>query len=414
MTKDDWKELSDSPFEQEVGRMHKLIFYSRDAVPLVFNLINESNNSNINELDSMVEKNFVKRVKSEDDRNVYQITDLNKRSSFNNLAVSVEIHNHALKTIPRSLFITLVSDFDVFISNLIKIIFASNPGVLNSKETSIQYSDLISFETMEDAKKHIIEKQIDNILRENHKKQLEYLEKIINRKIIENIPFWSDFIEITERRNLLVHTDGFVSSQYRKNCLENGFTENQIPELNSQIDIDLNYFEESCNVLFKMVVYVTHITWKQLYKKQATYSTWSISGLCFSLLKNDLNELAVEIANFGLDSLNKEVSQEAKVNLVLNQAQGYKWIGDQKIANETIQKIDWSAIQTKYNLCRYVILNEFDEAVRCMKKIGIDDEMKPENYKEWPIFKEFRHSEAFLIAYREIFKEDFSIILRET
>ncbi len=271
MTKDDWKALLDSPFEQEIRRMHKLIFYSRDAVPLVFNLIIESNNSNINELDSMVEENFVKRIKNEEDHNLYQITDQSKRMSFNNLASSIEIHNHALKTIPRSLFITLISDFDVFISNLIKIIFSSNPGVLNSRDTAIQYSDLITFETMEDAKKYIIEKQIDNILRENHKKQLEYLEKIINCKIIENIPFWSEFIEITERRNLLVHTDGFVSSQYRKNCLENGFKDNEIPELNSQIDIDLDYFEKSCNILFKMVVYVTHITWKQLFKKQTTY-----------------------------------------------------------------------------------------------------------------------------------------------
>jgi hypothetical protein len=43
-----------------------------------------------------------------------------------------------------------------------------------------------------------------------------------------------------------------------------------------------------------------------------------------------------------------------------------------------------------------------------MRRIGSRDTQLEEGYREWPIFKEYRKSEQFRVAYKEVFGRDFS------
>ena len=48
-----------------------------------------------------------------------------------------------------------------------------------------------------------------------------------------------------------------------------------------------------------------------------------------------------------------------------------------------------------------------------MKLIGPNGIVEPTDYKEWPLFQEFRQTELFLDKYEEIFGEEFKIIERK-
>lgn len=47
-----------------------------------------------------------------------------------------------------------------------------------------------------------------------------------------------------------------------------------------------------------------------------------------------------------------------------------------------------------------------------MKKLGTDG-MPKLYYTEWPLFKEFRKSEQFLLTYKEVFSEEYETIESE-
>ena len=84
--------------------------------------------------------------------------------------------------------------------------------------------------------------------------------------------------------------------------------------------------------------------------------------------------------------------------------QAYKWSGDDKKCREIISSEDWSAASTDFGLSVAVLTEEFKKAAKIMRQIGpTSDEVRREDYDNWPVFKEFRKSAEFLDAYREIF-----------
>ena len=61
-----------------------------------------------------------------------------------------------------------------------------------------------------------------------------------------------------------------------------------------------------------------------------------------------------------------------------------------------------------------MVLNEdWNEAVEIMKKIGNSGAISKSQYKDWPLFKEFRMEDVFLNAYEAIFSHKFENIIEK-
>ena len=61
---------------------------------------------------------------------------------FEDLYKTINIFKLAEKTIPRSFIMSLVSQYDVFLGRLLRIIFIDRPELLNSSERTLSYSQL--------------------------------------------------------------------------------------------------------------------------------------------------------------------------------------------------------------------------------------------------------------------------------
>src|SRR5438045_9711923 len=110
--------------------------------------------------------------------------------------------------IPGSFLVALMSQFDTFLGRIIRAIYLINPRVFSISEKSVTYSKLMEFESISDAHEYIIEREVDIVLRDSHEEQFKYLEDRVNVNMREQLRAWPDFVEVTERRNLFVHTDG--------------------------------------------------------------------------------------------------------------------------------------------------------------------------------------------------------------
>ena len=93
------------------------------------------------------------------------------------------------------------------------------PDALSMINQDIKFSELSTFTSIEEAKKHLIWREIDLLLRNSHIEHLKWLEKKckINGLTTDN-KWLLNFIEVTERRNLFVHNDGIVNKQYIGVC----------------------------------------------------------------------------------------------------------------------------------------------------------------------------------------------------
>ncbi len=104
--------------------------------------------------------------------------------------------------IPRSILISIVSQFDAFVGNLVRVISKLRPVSLNIDGKIITFSQLQNFGSIEIARDYLIENEIDELLRGSHDSMFEWLEKKYNLPLRKDLKIWPIFIEATERRNL--------------------------------------------------------------------------------------------------------------------------------------------------------------------------------------------------------------------
>jgi len=317
----------------------------------------------------------------------------------------------AASILKKSFIVSLISQFDIHISRLIKTMFYVKPETLNSSEKILKFSELIEFETLEAAKEYLIEKEIETVLRESHSKQFEWLEKKLGVNTLKNLPAWSTFIEITERRNLFVHCDGLISSQYIDVCKNNGVILDDKNKLGHKLDVDEKYFEEAYKCIFEIGVKLAQTMWRKLKTNDLENANIKLHNICIDLIKKEEYDLAHTILDFAnTDIIKRNFSEKHKLIFLINKAQTLKWSGEEEKARKILEDTDWSACNDEFKLVKAVLLEDFHEAEKLMFRVGKDtDTFSKENYKASPAFREFRKSNLFLKAYEKIFDEPFFI-----
>src|SRR5262245_5546832 len=126
----------------------------------------------------------------------------------------------------------------------------------------------------------------------------------------------------------------------------------------------------------------------------------------FDLIAAGRYKPAIEILRFALKPPIKLTHARPRLVATINLAQAHKWLGDNALCLDTLEREDWSAASDDYLLGVSVLKDQFDDASAIMKKMGRNGPIKKEAYDEWPVFKEFRKTDAYLQSYRHLFGTD--------
>lgn len=321
----------------------------------------------------------------------------------------------AKKIIPRNFIVSIISQFDAYIGELIRVLYVVNPNIIKSSDKQINADELFNFETIDELKEHIIDKEVDTILREEHLEQLKMLEKRITSvtgkdfTLTSNLPILADFVELTQRRNLFVHTNGTISRQYVETSKKWNFKIEKEIKVNDELDAPIEYCNKAFEILFEMSVKLTHVLWRKFLPTDRVESDEHLNMVIFELLNDNNYSLAITIANFSTDVIKKFSSEQLRKFVVINKAIAYKFIGKQKECDNVIKNEDWT-IGNEFKLAKLVLEDNFDEARKLMLKIGdSDDLIDKKAYKNWPLFTEFRKNKVFQDTYLEIFQEEFTL-----
>ena len=372
------------------------------SLPLAMMTIQGAHKVSHKSYDDFIQKNCKEEAK---DGEEYILVPREHDHRFNVLRKRVRQTSIAYSVVPRSFQVSLVSSYDAFLGKLISSLFQLRPELLRSSDRTFTYSQLAEFSSISEARDQLLEKEVETLLRKSHSEQFDWLESKFAVKLRVDLPIWPTFIEVTERRNLFVHADGIVSSQYLKVCREQGVALENETKAGVQLEVPQKYFEIAHEAIFEIGVKLGQVLWRKLQPAEIEAADANLANVCYELLRERKFRLAQRLLDFACSTAMKHVDESYRLIFLVNRAQSYKWDGQNEKALEIVSSQDWSATAPQFQLAASTLRDEFGKAIDLMKAIGANGNPSKEAYKTWPLFREIRKTKEFAVAFEKIFGE---------
>lgn len=351
---------------------------------------------------------FQNKVQDNEGKNEISVPH-NKEREYKKLQEQAKRAERACQLVRQNFLVSLVSVYDLFYAEIVRVIYLLNPNIIKGDETQFLYRTLLDYGSIGAVEKYIIEKKIDSLIRDSHLTQISWLENTLGVKTLREFTEWGSFMELTERRNLFVHSNGVVSSQYiticeKHNALDKSITAGTILSINKE------YFLKAYKTLYKMAVSITaivaNICCKVHYKGYFEDIDRMIINHVYDAITEQEYDLAIDISNFILTKPFRHKSQD-KCYIILNLAQAYKWKGDEAKCREILEAEDTSAWKRDLLIPKLVLEDNYTETYETMRSVGLTGKiLNKDLYRQWPIFKKLREQPEFADVFKEIFGEE--------
>ena len=310
------------------------------------------------------------------------------------------------RLLPEVMVIGLVSCYDAFLSQLIRVVLNKQPEIVLTSEKTIKFSELSTFSSIEEARATLIDREIEAAMRDSHHEQFSWMESRFSIRLREELPVWPRFIELCERRNLLTHTGGVVSAQYLANCKAQKVDVTGIA-VGSKLTVNSRYFSEAVNIVYEIGTKLCHVFWRKFAEEERKEADAALNTLGYALIHGGAYGIAESLLYFGTHILKKHSSDSARRTMIVNLANAVRLQGKKDEANKILDKEDWSAVDNTFKICVASVHGDIEQVLHLMPIIGPDGRPTAEQYRTWPVFSGIRTDARFVSNFEEIFKEPF-------
>ncbi|WP_045459131.1 hypothetical protein [Vibrio campbellii] len=136
----------------------------------------------------------------------------------------------------------LLSYQEAMFKDYIFNVLINQPNALKSKNT-ITYEDLLNYESIEEVVGYLAQKEVDQLGHGSIDDISDYLHKKFKLEL-SLFPKWTEIIEATFRRNLVIHNKGITNDAY---CKRTGYKERGV-----HLVIDIEYIVSSAQNLIDL------------------------------------------------------------------------------------------------------------------------------------------------------------------
>lgn len=370
-----------------------------DTIPIVLNILSSNTIMRVEKINEFSEQHGLDKLKVGESANL----SIESYKCYERLNSNMDKAIEAMRLYPCNMVVSFVSMYDAFLGNIIKAIYKTVPDQLKDCNREISINEILQFESIDDAKERIIEKEVESVIRNSHSEQLDWFKNKLKCPF-KDFATYGQFIEITERRNLFVHTDGIVSRQYISVCKENGVDEISKIKVGDKLDVTPDYLTRCYNVLFEVGVKLGIIVWRKL-RKGDEKADYYLNTICYNLLKQERYGLAKTMLHFATDVIKNPANEEVRRMFIINKALAYYLSGEKNTCKAILDKEDWSASTGMFQLAIEVLKENYKLAADKMESAKSDFDSSA--YYEWPLFNVFRESDEFKSKYEELFGQGF-------
>lgn len=315
----------------------------------------------------------------------------------------------ATAVLSKSLFTQLFAEFDAYIGELLKIIYLKNDKLLKGISREISLTDLLDFDDLNAVKISMLDKEIETFRRDSYIEQFSTLEKKFNLSL-RKFKEWPDFVELSQRRNILTHNGGAVSDQYLMVCEREGHSFAGRPKIGESLGVTFEYLINAGRLISKVGLMLAYTLWSKIFPKELDEIHDSLNSTIFHCLQQKHWRFVAELQEFALgEPMRKGISEIDLRIRIINSAIGLKFSDHGTDAVKLIESVDWSASYRDFKLAIAVLQERYDDAVEIMRSIGKSGEILSQtSYHTWPLFTRFRERSEFYEAYFHVYGEAFS------
>jgi hypothetical protein len=322
---------------------------------------------------------------------------------FKEFLSKVSIYRNTLQIVHDGYLLSLIARWDFFISSILRVIYQSKPDLILATERSLSFAELFQISSIHEARMALIEQEIESVIRKSHIDHFVYLEKKLGIELRKGLEVWPDFVEITQRRHLIAHTGGRITAQYRAICAEVGVNPPEVEKKRSRLRISKGYVQHACDVLTELGAKLGFVLARKLFPGDIIEIDGAYSNIAFDLLTNNRFGPIINMLQFYVKDVKRHGSKRQYLIGVINLAQAFKWMQKDAACNAVLDREDWSTCSDDFILCRAVLKGDFAQAAAIMRRIGRSGLVSQSDYDRWPIFRQFRETNEFASAYRDIF-----------
>jgi hypothetical protein len=403
------KAAKDHPIAKAVsGFVYKL----RDFEDCVVQFVPVAQKMRIDSLKSVAEEALalVKSIQMERLNPGSQVRLLKRALEFMPILKRV-VHANPGRSLGESLFIGMFSALDAFTGDLLRALFERKPALFSALHRQVDVVSIMESKTLEDLKRTLVEDEIEAFRRESYDGQFAKLETLFDLRL-RRFPRWGEFIERSQRRNLLTHCDGRVTDQYLEACRSAGVPSAET--IGARLDVSLKYLKATVGLLMEIGIKLGQTLWRKVLPDELEVADISLNSEIYDRLRDEnwdramvLAEFAIEQPRFASDAMRKIFT----VNYII----AAKFGGQPEKASDGLASLDWSGAMAEFKLAKAVLEDRFEDACAIMLRIGKGGEFfKEHTYHVFPLFRVFRLQECFLTTYEKVFGRPFSEEVQKT
>lgn len=334
---------------------------------------------------------------------VYELNiDCYREFSSNNHEVQTAVEG--ARSLPKVMIIGLVSAYDAFLSQLLRVVLSMHQEIVLTSEKSIKFSELSEFSSIEQARTSLIDREIESVLRESHQEQFSWMERRLAIELRKNLPVWPNFIELCERRNLLTHTGGVVTDQYIANCKAQGLDLSNVA-VGTKLTVDSKYYSAAVSIIYEIGVKLCHVMWRKFAKEQREKADNELQSLGYNLIFERAYPIAETLLRFGVSTIKVHANDKIRRMMLVNLANAVRLQKRADEAMKLLQSEDWSVANDEFKICVAAVGGDKKQVLELMKKIGRDGLPTAEDYRSWPVFRGMRTDDDFIESFETTFGE---------
>ena len=311
--------------------------------------------------------------------------------------------------IAQSLFTQVFCEFDAYMGAMLKALYSSKPELFSTLDRKLSISELKAYGSLEAATDAMLEAEIDAFRRSSYVEQFTSLETRFDLPL-KKFPEWGEFVELGQRRNLLIHNGGVVNEQYRLMCGNQGHEEGKATSVGIRLSINTEYLGRALLIMRKVAFMLAHTLWRKVLPAQTDQAHVSCDKIIYDLLQKKLWLTAAEFGEFALQPIMcRNLTEQYRKMRVINTAIGYRFSNQQPKCDKVINSEDWSSTVRDFRLAVALMKGDLPSVWTMMRQIGERGELVNEvAYRDWPLFHEIRLTPDFHVVFEEIYGEPFS------
>jgi hypothetical protein len=317
------------------------------------------------------------------------------------------------ETIEGSLFLGLFSAFEAYTGNLLTAIYRKKPELFRTINRSVAVAEILGFKSFEELQNSVLDEEIEDLRRKSYIEQFKHLESRFSISLTK-FDNWPAFVECAQRRNLYTHCDARVSEQYLQICKQEGYEWKELPQLGTRLTLGASYFFQTCDLLMEVALKLGQTLWRKLFPNELGEADSHLNGAVYDALHLERWKRAQVFGHFAIGQKNFSTDVIRRM-AIINYVIALKFDAQEEDANKQLSSVDWTASSNDFKLAEAVLLDRFEVAASIMQKIGVKgDYVCEESYHAWPLFRRFRASEPFLVAYQNIYQHPFTVELQKS